>query len=348
MFAKKVGTIFCSLLLSAALLGCNGDASKLSGSDQGPMGPAGAAGPPGEAGPRGAKGDKGDKGDPGAVGEKGMPGEQGIPGTPGAPGEKGDKGDPGDVGPQGDQGPAGPILLGMTPDNPAPSCTAAKDAGMTQSGIVWVDLGNGVVTDVYCDQTTEGGGWALVYNSVLGTNATNFWNILYPDRLNRRGRVSMDSNFYDGSLYPTGTRFMDVIEDLEGKVAIAMVADSAGINMASMTFLNPAFVTGNQNIYASQFAAGWSSPDFDNDTHASVNCAVKYLNVTQHYSNCWVYNLGSDANAPYDDGYVGPHVRTTDLTAMGLSDDTTSYSRVRRISRFVCLGTIDATHCTAS
>jgi hypothetical protein len=56
--------------------------------------------------------------------------------------------------------------------------------------------------------------------------------------------------------------------------------------------------------------------------------------VTQHYANCWAYNLGADAEEPIADGTVGPHVHSGTLTAMGLHQDGSAYSRVRRITRF--------------
>lgn len=58
-------------------------------------------------------------------------------------------------------------------------------------------------------------------------------------------------------------------------------------------------------------------------------------NLSQHYSGCWVANLGSDADDPILDAGAGPHVFSTVLTALTLASDGTPYSRVRRISRFV-------------
>jgi hypothetical protein len=88
----------------------------------------------------------------------------------------------------------------------------------------------------------------------------------------------------------------------------------------------------------SQFASGWSSTDYDGDTD-STNCSSFYNNVTQHYSGCWSYNLGSDADASGGDNTdtrIGPHVHKARAIAIGLTAaDGSDYTRVRRISRFV-------------
>jgi hypothetical protein len=181
---------------------------------------------------------------------------------------------------------------------------------------------------------TNGGGWTLLYNSVLGVNTTDFWYIQYWDRMERRGRPGLDNLFYDGSLYPYGTVYMDVIEDLRGKTVVAMVAEANGIDLYSMKFIAPRYVSGHWGIYSNQFAAGWSAPDFDGDTWSS-QCASYYANVTQHYGGCWNYNLGADADGSIDDGRVGPHLYSPVASAMGLSTDGSAYTRVRRISRFV-------------
>ena len=222
---------------------------------------------------------------------------------------------------------------GYSSSKPAASCSDALAAGIDRSGLVWIDLG-GAPTELYCDQSTNGGGWALLYNSTLGTNSTEFWAILYADRFSRRGRASLDSNFYDGSLYLYGTSYMEVFEDLDGKSAVAYVATADSIDTDTMRFNNPALSSGLADSYSCQFAAGWSAPDYDGDD-GSGNCAADYSAVTQHYCACWGYNLGSDADAPYYDAGVGPHVHLTHLDDLGLRNDGSAYSRVRRISRFV-------------
>lgn len=225
------------------------------------------------------------------------------------------------------------------------SCTALRAAGITQSGAYWVN--NPASADaaqvakpvlVYCDQVTNGGGWALIVNSVLAPNTLDFWSMPYATRFGRRGRVSLDANFYDGSLYQTApATYMDVMEDLRGTIAVAFVATSDGINNTTMRFANPVRTSGDDDSFACQFASGWSASDYDGDTNGA-NCAPLYNNVMQHYCSCWNYNLGSDADTSGGDNTdqrLGPHVHKDRAAALGFATDGSDYTRVRRISRFV-------------
>ncbi|WP_437303155.1 fibrinogen-like YCDxxxxGGGW domain-containing protein [Sorangium sp. So ce388] len=189
---------------------------------------------------------------------------------------------------------------------------------------------------VYCDQETDGGGWALLYNSVGSEEGTTlqFWSIPYAERLGTRGEPALGQNFYRGSLYFVGREYRDDIEDLEGTVKEVMRATAEGINSKTMELLGPTHVTGDANIYFAHFLSGWSSQDYDGDTDPDGNCALEFQNVAQHYAQCWEYNLGADADEPTDDGGWGPHLGTHITERLGLASDETRYTRVRRISRW--------------
>ncbi|WP_437964376.1 fibrinogen-like YCDxxxxGGGW domain-containing protein [Sorangium sp. So ce260] len=206
------------------------------------------------------------------------------------------------------------------------------------SGVYLLDLdgpGPEPESPGYCDMETPGGGWALVYNSV-GSEAgatLPFWNIPYAERLGTRGEPGTSQNFYRGSLYLVGREYRDEIEDIEGTVKEVMRATAEGIDPATMKLLRPAHVSGDADIYVSHFLSGWSSHDRDADPHPG-NCALDFLNVTQHYAQCWDYNLGADADEPLDDDGWGPHLRTHIAEQLGLASDETRSTRVRRISRW--------------
>jgi hypothetical protein len=222
------------------------------------------------------------------------------------------------------------------------SCQHLYASGVRGSGVYYLKPDSTQALTTYCDMDTQGGGWALVFNSVLGTNTTDFWNISYAERFGRQGRPSLDSNFYDGSLYRyrkteyvTTVQYMDVIEDLRGKTVILFTAQTDGFNETTMRFQNPVQINGNASVYLSQFASGWSARDYDGDTHPSSNCSNTFVKVAQHYSECFYYSLGAGAVDPYEDGRVGPHINSTLAAQLQLATDGTPYTRVRRISRFV-------------
>ena len=221
------------------------------------------------------------------------------------------------------------------------SCASILRNGISDtSGIYTIDPdgdGGAPALDVYCDMTTDGGGWAMLYNSVgdPGGQTTAFWQIPYAQRLGRRGAPNLNANFYAGALYLYGREYRETFTALNGATAEAYKATVSSFNPGNMRFNNPNAVSNPSGSYACQFASGWASTDYDGDTYGG-NCASSYSGVTQHYCACWNYNLGSDANSPEFDNGWGPHVHVSYLNNVGLnSNDGSSYSRVNRITRWV-------------
>jgi len=234
-----------------------------------------------------------------------------------------------------DRGPLGSAT------NPAATCADILAAVGPKSGIYWLRHPDGMSPQfaVFCEQTIEGGGWAMVYNSVPSSARVGptipFWQFFYADRFKRFGVQAADRNYYDGSLYLLGKEYMDVFVDIMGKQAVGAMMTTTGIDQTTMKFGNPMFKSGQKPVFDAHFAAGWSCRDHDDDTAPDSNCALSHLSVAQHYSACWIYNLGADADPPdFPDGGWGPHVHISILMPLGLAGDPTVYSRVNRIARF--------------
>jgi hypothetical protein len=222
--------------------------------------------------------------------------------------------------------------------NPATSCVALKNAGAT-SGVFYLKDANNTAFQTYCDQTRNGGGWALVYRSISSTlgTTTAFWAIPYAQRLAQKGDPAVGFNYYGGAVYHFGREYMDTFTDVQDKTVIAMVASTTGINETTMKFTSPSLQVGNNEVYSSQFAAGWAASDYDNDGLTSGSC-TQFGGGTQHYNGCFVYALAADGETPYDDAGWGPHVKDTELDALQLARQPNApaglYSRVKMIERY--------------
>lgn len=231
--------------------------------------------------------------------------------------------------------PTTPVVeRGLSSAIPAEDCADALSQHGNQSSTYWVQ-GSTSSIQVFCEQVIEGGGWAMLYNSVANQDTIPFWQISYAQRLARKGIPSIDRNFYDPELYTADAEYLDVIVDLQGRAAIASRARAASFNSQTMKLVSPVFISGVLSVYYNHMAGGWSSHDSDQDQNTAGNCARWSANVAQPYGDCWVYNLGADADATTTDGDWGPHANTTVLTQLGLSNDGSAFSRVLRITRFV-------------
>ena len=185
----------------------------------------------------------------------------------------------------------------------------------------------------------------VVFNSVgneQGANAKGdantltFWQIPYQERFNVKGNPALVSNYYNPTHYQNGpATYIDVVEDLEGNVAMLMTATADGIDSKTVRMINPKLIEGNKTVYQYQFASGWSSSDYDGDDYGRNNFATQFGKVTQHYGSSWYYSLGADADSPVDDDHWGPHIHSSTAQSLNLKTDDSSYTRVRRITRYV-------------
>lgn len=192
--------------------------------------------------------------------------------------------------------------LGTTSGTAATSCLDILQRGTVRTdGVYFIDpdgAGSGFAPQqVLCDMTRDGGGWTMLYNSARAQADNGFWFFPLAQRFSIKGTPALDKDYYSGNLYTVGREYRD--EETTGTAfnspQLIFRATSTGINPNNMNMLNPVFLGGNSSAFEHQFQNGWSASDFESDLFGG-NCVFLFgtgtnQTATQHYHNCWVYNL---------------------------------------------------------
>jgi len=166
--------------------------------------------------------------------------------------------------------------------SPKRDCLAFHQVGLRINGIYTVTLNHKKVMEVYCDQTTDGGGWTVIQRRVDGT--TNFyrnWNEY------KNGFGKYQHEFYLGNeniyilslqaMQPKGSQLRVEIKDWAGNTAYARYGSFRLGNEGTKYQLHVTEYSGNAGDSLSSEHNGrpFSTYDQDNDSNNQLSCAVK-------------------------------------------------------------------------
>lgn len=195
----------------------------------------------------------------------------------------------------------------------AASCKSYKDpaagyayAGVTGNGVYKIDVdgvGSLPVVSVYCDMTTDGGGWTVVQKRTTG--AVDFYRN-YADYTNGFGSAAGE--------YWLGNKYLNALTSVSSSLRIDVSrtnGQTGYANYSSFSVGSPAsgYVLGiggySGNIGDSMVAMGahqgqrFSTFDVDQDSYPAGNCAATYRGAWW-YNACHASNLnGAYLNGPH-------------------------------------------------
>ena len=197
---------------------------------------------------------------------------------------------------------------------PKRDCLAFYQAGIHINGIYKITTNNMKTMQVYCDQTTDGGGWTTFQRRADGTiNFYRNWKEY------KHGFGKYQNEFYLGNeylhiltvqaIYPKGSELRIDMTDWKGQKRYAKYNSFQIGNEKTKYNMHVSGFSGNAgDSLANHNARQFSTYDQDNDDHSS-HCAVAYRGAwwygTCHNSNLnGEYRLYSDAQPGYARGVI--------------------------------------------
>ena len=279
---------------------------------QGPAGPQGLIGLTGAQGPAGLTGPQGPTGMMGATGATGPQGAAGIDGPVGP------QGPAGPMGPQGPPGTPAQAALGDVANNPATNCAALLSSrpGIA-SGIYWLQPSTAPAAfQTYCDMTTDGGGWTLVWSNLRGGHGKAFIYLTWGAAINTTPRVggALSSNLEAFTVY-TGLKHWaalapnsqlrydwsaDYSQPISERAEMQFTLDPNVAYKISLSGFTQTVGSQSPGLYLSSNNVPFST--YDNEQNP-YSCSRSYGDVPWWDTGCWSGNIGGAGE--YENSYLG-------------------------------------------
>jgi len=183
------------------------------------------------------------------------------------------------------------ILKGNKTTVKGKNCAELYKSGKRTSGVYTIDPDGSGAFDVFCDQTTAGGGWTVFQKRLDGS--VNFYRG-WADYKNGFG--NLNGEFWLGldkihRLTNTKNRLRVDLEDTTGKTAYAEYDMFAVTSERTKYQLSLGTYSGTAGDSLSEHRGyPFTTKDQDNDSHGSINCAVEYKGAWW-YNNCHASSL---------------------------------------------------------
>ena len=202
------------------------------------------------------------------------------------------------------------ISLGTSPSTPGATCRTLQQSGGTTSGVYWIDpdgSGGDPAYQVYCDQTTAGGGWTVFQRRTNGS--VDFYRVLADYR---NGFGSPSTEYWVGlermrrfTQLRTSTLRIDLRHGAQQRHAaystFAIGTEASGYVLSAGGYSGDA---GDSLTYHS--GSAFSTRDADRDSWSS-HCAQSFTGAWWYHS-CHYSNLnGMWGNTSYAQGPVWYH-----------------------------------------